>query len=169
MYLIWLWIVAVVVILVVVSMMFRIVVSINEVHILQKNKKSISYGKDQPSGNVYYNRPSWFPFIGLSRIVLPVSNFELPIDEYEAYDKDKVPFSVDVVGFFRISDPIKAAQRISSFDELKKQLNSVLNGAIRWVLAGKDIIEIMENRNAISEAFTKDVENQLTNWGLEIF
>ncbi len=148
-------------------MLFRIVVATNEVHIVQRNKTSISYWKDQGDWNVYYNWPSWFPFIGITKIVLPVSNFNIELSEYEAYDQQKVPFEVDVIWFFRISDPVKAAQRISSFEDLQLQLSSVMNGAIRKVLAWQTIIEIMESRNEISDEFTKEVSSQLMNWWVE--
>lgn len=157
----------IVVITLVVSMMFRVVVATNEVHIVQRNKRSVSYGNDQDAGNVYFSYPSWLPFIGISRIILPVSNFNIELKGYEAYDKQKVPFEVDVIGFFRISDPIKAAQRISSFEDLNNQLSSVMNGAIRKVLAGQEIIKIMESRNIISDEFTNEVKGQLSNWWVE--
>lgn len=152
--------------IVLVSMLFRVVVSTNEVHIIQRNKTSVSYGKDQ-GANVYYNRPSRMPFIGITKIVLPVSNFDISLEWYEAYDKHKVPFEVDVVGFFRISDPVKAAQRISSYEDLKLQLANVVNGSIRKVLSGHEIIDIMESRNTISNEFTEEVEPQLANWWVE--
>lgn len=146
---------------------FRVVVSTNEVHIIQKKTTSISYGRGQAAGNVYYNFPSWIPVIGISRIILPVSNFDITLNGYEAFDKDKVPFRVDVVGFFRIANPIEAAEKIESFEHLKAQLEQIINGAIRTVLAGKTITEIMEARSAISEMFNKEVQPQLVNWGVE--
>lgn len=134
---------------------FRVVVSTNEVHIIQKKKTSISYGKGQEAGNVYYAFPSWIPLVGISRIILPVSNFDITLEGYEAFDKDKVPFRVDVVGFFRISNAVEAAEKIESFEHLKTQLTQIINGAIRTVFSGKTIIEIMEERSTISVLFNK--------------
>lgn len=146
---------------------FRVVVSTNEVHIIQKKKTSISYGKWQEAGNVYYAFPSWIPLIGISRIVLPVSNFDISLDAYEAFDQNKVPFRVDVVGFFRIANPIEAAEKIESFEHLHNQLKLIINGAIRTVLSSKTIIEIMEERSTISQLFNQEVEPQLQNWWVE--
>lgn len=39
----------------------RSVVSTNDVHIVQRGKRTVSYGKDQADGNVYYAWPSWLP------------------------------------------------------------------------------------------------------------
>src|SRR5574344_1674345 len=87
--------------------MFRVVVHTNMVHIVQSKKKTTSYGTGQEGKNVYYAWPSWVPFFGVTVIKLPVSNFDLSLKDYEAYDKDRVPFMVDVTAFFRIKDTSK--------------------------------------------------------------
>lgn len=69
-----------------------------------------------------------------------------------------------MVGFFRIANPVEAAEKIESFEHLKDQLQQIISGAIRTVFSGKTIIEIMEARSAISEMFNKEVQPQLINW-----
>lgn len=145
----------------------RVVVPANEVHTLQRSKTQVSYGKDQSGGNTYYNWPSWIPVLGLERIMLPVSVFDLSLSSYEAYDKERVPFVVDATSFFRISDSNVAAQRVYSFSELKEQLTSVLQGAIRTILASHDIDTIMVDRATFGEQFTQEVGEQLKSWGVE--
>lgn len=81
--------------------MFRVVVSTNDVHIVQSVRKTTSYGKDQPTGNVYYKWPAWWPVIGVKTINLPVSVFDVSLDGYAAYDKGRVPFVIDIMAFFR--------------------------------------------------------------------
>ena len=76
----------------------RRVVPTNEVHIIQSSKTTMSYGKDTENGNTYYEWPSWIPKIGLTKIILPVSVFDLDLQDYEAYDKGRLPFVVDVKG-----------------------------------------------------------------------
>jgi len=104
---------------VIISILFRRVVSTNMVHIVQSRRKTSPYGTGQATGNVYYRWPSWVPFFGITVIALPVSNFDLSLQGYEAYDKDRVPFMVDVVAFFRINDTAIAAQRVASIEELQ--------------------------------------------------
>lgn len=145
----------------------RRVVAPNEVHIVQTRAKTVSYGKDMPGGNTYYDWPSWLPVIGLTKTVLPVSVFDLPLDGYDAYDNDRVPFLVDVVAFFRIEDPNTAAQRVRSFAELEDQLQAIVRGAVRTVLAKHDINQIMIERSKFGEHFTSEVAPQLVNWGVE--
>lgn len=152
--------------LLLVALLLRRVVPTNEVHIVQSGKSTVSYGKDHDSGNTYYEWPSWIPVIGIVKIILPVSVFDEDLEAYEAYDKGRLPFVVDIKAFFRITDSNVAAQRVSSFDELRSQLRAILQGAVRTVLASADIEEIMQGRSQFAELFTSEVEAQLKNWGV---
>lgn len=149
------------------AIIFRRVVATNEVHIVQSRKETKSYGKDTQNGNVYYEWPSFLPFVGITKIVLPVSVFDLELNSYAAYDVGRVPFIVDIQAFFRIKDSNLAAARISSFHELQEQLIGMLQGAARAMLASSEIEDILQGRSAFGEAFTKEVEGQLANWGVE--
>lgn len=144
----------------------RRVVNTNEVHIVQSNKETISYGKDMPKGNTYYEWPSWIPIIGIQVIKLPVSVFSLRLENYEAYDKGRVPFVLDLEAFFRIEDSNVAAQRVANVQDLTNQLRSILQGAARTILASKDIEEIMQGRAEFGDAFTAEVKEQLKSWGV---
>jgi flotillin len=144
----------------------RRVVATNEVHIVQSSKLTKSYGKDTDHGNTYYEWPSWLPILGVSKITLPVSVFDLDLNAYEAYDKGRLPFVVDVKSFFRITDSNVAAQRVASFQELKEQLHAIVQGAVRTILASSDIEAIMQGRSVYGEQFTKEVSEQLSNWGV---
>lgn len=144
----------------------RRVVQTNEVHIVQSKKSTISYGKDQHGGNVYYNIPAWVPVFGVSVITLPVSVFDCDLKSYEAFDKGRLPFVLDVKGFFRVEDSNVAAQRVHSFADLRKQLEAILQGAVRTILAGHDIEAILSGRSQFGEQFTNEVKEQLKNWGV---
>ncbi len=144
----------------------RRVVPVNEVHIVQTRNNTVSYGKGFDS-NTYYEWPSRLPLIGLQKVMLPVSNFAIDLPDYAAYDKERVPFLVHVMAFFRINDSNTAAQRVSSFDELKEQLTAIVQGSVRTVLAGHEIDQIMLDRSRFDEAFTKEVQPQLGGWGVE--
>lgn len=156
---------------------YRRVVEPNEVHIVQSSGKTTIYGK-QPTladgeedtvvkvSNSYMEWPAWWPFIGVQSIVLPLSNFELRLTDYDAYDIGKVPFVVDIVAFFRIDDAAIAAKRVSSLQELHAQLTAILQGAVRTILAKHEIEQIMEDRSTYGEAFTQEVGTQLTAWGV---
>jgi flotillin len=73
-----------------------------------------------------------------------MSIFTVDLNEYQAYDQGKVPFVVDIKAWFRITEASMAAQRIENFEELKDQLDDILKGAVRKILASSDIESIME-------------------------
>lgn len=156
----------VVVVAVVWVLTLRRVVDTNSVHIIQSAKETVSYGKDEKSGNTYYQWPSWMPVIGINVIVLPVSVFSLRLENYEAYDNGRLPFVLDLEAFFRISDSNIAAQRVTDVRNLNSQLTSILQGAARTILASKTIEEIMGGRSEFGEAFTVEVDEQLKAWGV---
>ena len=145
----------------------RRVVPTNEVHIVQRDKATIAYGKDTTNGNVYYQIPSWFPKIGVVVSKLPTIIFDLDLKDYEAYDKEKLPFKVDAKAFFRISDFSLAASRVFAVDELKKQLDGIVKGAVRNVLASDNLESIMVERTKYGVMFTEQVKEQLKEWGVE--
>lgn len=150
-----------------IAVTLRRVVSTNEVHIVQSAKKTTSYGKDTGNGNTYYEWPSFLPLIGITKIVMPVSNFDINLKDYVAYDEGRLPFEVDVTAFFRIADANSAAQKVLSFTELKSQLETIVKGAARKILASNTIDAIMKGRSEFGEQFTLEVKGQLVNWGVE--
>lgn len=152
--------------IVLIALFFRTVVSTNDVHIVQSAKRTVSYGKDQSTGNTYYAWPSWIPRIGIKVIRLPVSVFSVDLDSYDAYDKGRVPFVLDILAFFRIEDANTAAQRVHSFDMLREQLKGILQGATRNILAKSEIEDILEKRSEFGEMFTEATREQLKAWGV---
>ena len=149
-----------------VLMMYRTVVPTNEVHIVQTKKETLSYGKDTKNGNIYYKWPASWPVLGVTSSRLPVSVFDVDLQGYEAYDVGRLPFVVDVKAFFRIEDSNVAAQRVASVTELLEQLTAVVQGAIRAILSGSPIEEILQGRSKFGDAFTKEVETELKSWGV---
>lgn len=144
----------------------RRVVPTNMVHILQYSRKTISYGKGQAGGNVYYEFPAWIPVLGITKRELPVSNFDLNLDAYEAYDQDRVPFVLDIKAFFRIADTNEAANKVGSFGELQDHLKGIVQGAVRSIMANAKLEDIMSERSVYGEKFTNAVSNQLREWGV---
>lgn len=146
---------------------FRVVVSTNDVHIVQSAKKTVPYGKGEVAGNTYYSWPAWVPIVGIRTISLPVAVFKVYLDGYAAYDKGRVPFMIDIMAFFRVTDPNLAAARVSDFNELKAQLQGILQGACRSILARSEIEEILEGRSTFGELFTAEVDSNLSQWGVQ--
>lgn len=154
----------------------RRVVSTNEVHIVRRGKNTLVYGtpergneeqKKQFCGNCYYQFPTSIPVLGVTVTVMPLSIFGIDINDYEAFDKERVPFVADIQSFFRISDYEVAASRISTIAELRKQLLSIVQGAVRSILAQDFLNEIMGERSKYGQQFTDEIKEELKSWGVE--
>lgn len=149
------------------ALIWRRVVPTNEVHIVQSGTHTVSYGSGQVGGNSYYEFPSWIPRFGVTVSKFPLSVFDLNLQNYDAYDVDRLEFLVDIRAFFRISDSQMAAQRVSNFAELKNQLNGVLQGAVRNVLAKYTLDHIMTDRATMGAEFSRVVDDGLKEWGVQ--
>lgn len=153
----------------------RRVVAPNEVHIVRQGRKTLIYGNvddtpnvvDVSAGNSYYEWPVWIPVLGVNVSVLPLSVFDIDLNNYNAYDKDRLPFVVDIQAFFRISNYKLAATRIKDFSELRSQLTGILEGASRSLLANEQLECIMGERAEYGSKFTNAVREQLANWGVQ--
>jgi flotillin len=149
-----------------VAIILRRVVPTNMVHIVQSSKSTTAYGNNKDYGNTYYAWPSWVPKIGVEVTQLPESIFQVVLENYEAYDQARLPFVVDVTAFFRIEKAETAARRVSSFEELNEQLNAVLQGAVRRVLATNPLETILQSRSDLGNQFTQEVQEQISEWGV---
>ena len=148
------------------AFIWRRVVPTNMVHIVQSSKKTVSYGRGRVDGNTYYAIPSFIPFFGVTVTHFPESIFDISLRDYEAYDTGRLPFVVDIKAFFRIADSQIAAQRVANFPELQGQLMGVLQGAVRGILGNNKLENIMQDRSNLGEMFTKEVNDQLQEWGV---
>ena len=144
----------------------RRVVPTNMVHIVQSKKASTPYGRGKPAGNTYYEWPSWIPVVGVTVTQFPESIFQVNLGDYEAYDSARLPFVVDVTAFFRVDAAEVVAQRVSHFNELNTQLLSVLQGAVRRILATNKLEDIMQERAMLGQQFTDEVKSQISEWGV---
>lgn len=154
----------------------RRVVPTNEVHIVRRGNKTQVYGTPEQGnteqakqfcGNSYYQFPVSIPILGVTVTVMPLSIFGIDINDYEAFDKDRVPFVVDIQSFFRIANYEVAASRIGQIAELRKQLLSIVQGAVRSILAKDLLNEIMGERSKYGKQFTDEVVDELKAWGVE--
>ena len=158
------------IILVLYILSLRRIVPTNEVHIVQRTKDTISFGRDGTDnmGNTYYQIPAWVPKYGVVVSKLPTTVIDIDISNYDAYDKDRLPFVLDIKAFFRISDFNKAATRVFTINELKDQLTSIVKGAARSILAKENLELIMSERNKYGDMFTELVSAQLKEWGVTV-
>jgi flotillin len=164
----WFFILIVFVTILYIVTQLRKVVPTNEVHVVQRKKDSVPYGKGMTAGNVYLAWPAWVPMFGIEVQRLPLSIFDLQLNGYKAYDVWKVPFQVDITAFFEISEPGLAAEKVFSIAELKEQLTETVKWVVRKILAERDIVEIMESRSEIKDKFYEEVLWAVKSWWVEL-
>lgn len=128
--------------------------------------KKVKVETKEYAGNVYYEVPTWVPRFGVAVRSLRAVVFSVELTDYYAYDKNKVPFLVDVVAYFRISDFRKAASRIEDEKVLQAQLENIVKGAVRTVLGQDELENIMVKRTTYGDQFTTQVRQNLEEWGL---
>ncbi|WP_343653555.1 SPFH domain-containing protein [Herbaspirillum sp.] len=157
---------AVLLLVFVIAITLRRVVPTNMVHIVQTSHSSTPYGRGKPAGNAYYAWPSWLPKLGITVTEFPESIFQVALNDYEAYDKERLPFVIDAVAFFRVDNAETAAQRVATFDALHTDLKAVLQGAVRRVLATNALEDIMQSRAELGAQFTMEVKEQISQWGV---
>ena len=150
------------------AVLLRRVVPTNMVHIVQTTRSSTPYGRGKPAGNTYYAFPSWVPKLGITVTEFPESIFQVALNNYEAYDQARLPFVLDAVAFFRVDNAETAAQRVASFNALKTDLQAVLQGAVRRVLATNALEDIMQSRAELGAQFTAEVQEQISQWGVAV-
>lgn len=150
----------------VLMMVWRRVVPTNEYHIVQRSNKTIEYGKDRPAWNSYYAIPSFIPIFWVTVQVMPWTIFDITIKNYDAFDSGRVPFMVDIAGFFRIDNPAIAAQRIKTIDELNSQLEAIVSSVARTILGKMDINEILETRSSLWDSFKEEIYKNVSEFGL---
>lgn len=146
----------------------RRIVSADEVHVVQRNNTSDVYGSaaEENKGNTYYEFPVWVPKLGVAVKRLSTAIFDVKLTEYDAYDKDRLPFLVDIQAYFRINSFKTAANKVNNTDELNNQLKGIVQGAVRSLLAKEDLESIMSERAKYGEMFTHEVADQLKEWGV---
>ena len=147
-------------------MSWRRVVPTNEYHIVQRSNKTIEYGKDRPVGNSYYAIPSFIPIFWVNVQVMQWTIFDITINNYDAFDSGRVPFMVDIAGFFRIDNPAIAAQRIKTINELNSQLEAIVSSVARTILGKMDINDILETRSSLWDSFMEEISKNVREFGL---
>lgn len=147
----------------------RKVVPNNKVHIIEKENKSIIYWKGYKWWNSYFSWPAYIPFIWwIKTKILPLSVFNLKIKSYKTYDKTRVPFLIDIIWFFKISDPIANSQNIESIKDLEIKLNDIFKLSIIKVFEEKNIIEIFEKIKKVDKEILDTLNKEIKSWWIEV-
>lgn len=116
-----------------------------------------------------------------SRTLRPGPNLILPIVEWtrtvdmrivtqeipkqQVITKDNVPVSINGVVYYQVANAEIAVIKVQDY---RYALSQYAQAALRDVIGGMSLDELLAEREQISQAIQKNVEAQSKNWGLEV-
>jgi len=113
----------------------------------------------------------YIPFL-MKRIILPLTNVKMAIDNIHLNDAEVAPFICDVITWITIENPISAAEKLSSqgdgFSMLKEDLINIVQSVARTVSMKQEILDIMRDRESFSKAVFAEVDPLLKKWGVDL-
>lgn len=89
----------------------------------------------------------------------------IDIPRQQAITKDNVPVSINGVVYFKVKDATKA---IINVQDYLYAVSQYAQTALRDVVGGMSLDEVLAERQKIGEQIASIVEKQSTNWGLDI-
>ena len=116
----------------------------------------------------YFYVPSWVPLIGRSVRIMDITIKELVIEDQETYEKDQARYLVNSSTKYRIDDVTKAAETFTTDKELRKQLEEIIQSAIRAITVRYNVTDVRANKKKMSEEIEKEIRDDLKEWGLKL-
>ena len=145
----------------------RKIVPTNEVHVIQNGNKTIVYGKNTKTGNVYYAVPTWVPKWGVTITKLPSTVINLSLKDFFVRDKNMLPFLVNIKAYAVVEDFIPAANRVFTIGELKEHLTGTIQSIVTSTFAKEPLKDIIEKRTEYNDGFTNECTPQFQEWGVK--
>ena len=89
----------------------------------------------------------------------------LDISKQDIITKDNIPITADTSVFYKVINPQYATTKIENF---MRAVFNYTQGALRDVIGGMALDEILTQREKISQEIRKVVDEETRDWGIEI-
>jgi len=150
--------------LVVIIVIFVIILIVSSIKTVTEYKRRIvfRYGK--------YNRTVGpgivfiLPFIEKS-LEVDMRIKTQDIDRQDIITKDNIPITADTSVFYKVINPQYARVKIENY---MKAIMNYTQGALRDVIGGMELDEVLTQREKISKEIRKVVDEETREWGVEI-
>jgi len=176
-----LWAILTIVMIVIIAVAFvrwsYTVVPPHEAHVV------VSRGKGK---KVYCSRPLeghklqsayWHVPILQQRLILPLENIRIEIDNIPLRDQLMAKFSGDVICYLSVVDPLLAAEKLgrieaeegkTGFPRIESEVGKLIESITRNASMSMEVYEIMRHRDAFSQEVKKRVNDPLREWGVQL-
>lgn len=112
---------------------------------------------------------------GIERVdVMSLEPFNVNINLQNALSNNGVPVNVEAVGLVRIGSADEAVQTAvqrfltSDPDALQKQINDILSGSLRGIIATMTIEDLNSNRETLARSVVEEAGTDLARIGMEV-
>ena len=148
------------------ALSLRQVVPPDYIHAVTYSSGRVYYGA--PGTKMSYIRwPSWVPYWGVDVKVLPTWIIERKLTAHRAWDKNNLPFVLDITAFFKMDlEHVDLAFRsVENLNTFKQHLTEVFEGVVRNLLAKYDILQILKERSVLAETFKLAIGKSVEEFG----
>ena len=134
------------------------------IKVIQQYETGIKFRLGRFAGTLNPGLNLVIPLIEWVKVVdMRVITIDIP--KQQAITKDNVPVSINGVVYFKVADASKAILKVQDYAYAVSQYAQT---ALRDVIGGMTLDEILAERTKIGEEIEKIVERETLNWGIEV-
>jgi len=153
------------------------VVPPHEAHVVVSKGKGKHVYCSRPLEGVKLQSAYWYIPMLKQRLVIPLKNIRIEIDNIPLRDKLMAKFSGDVICFLSVVDPLLAAEKLGKieaeegkigFPRIEAEVGRLIQAITRNASMSMEVYEIMRHRDAFSQEVKKRVNDPLKQWGVQL-
>jgi len=159
-----------------------VVVPPHQVHVVVRGRtKTVYMSRDGYSASYFY-----IPMI-MARIILPLEQIPISVNQMSLHDKDFAPFRCNIVAWLIVDEPTVAAERIGEImtvedlreldkekliqavsTRLSRDISPLIQSVSRTSAMKLTIVQIFQDRKLIAKQIEEDIDVSLKKWGLTL-
>ncbi len=153
------------------------VVPPHEAHVVVSKGKGKKVYCSRPVEGVKLQSAYWYIPILKERLVIPLQNIRIEIDNIPLRDQLMAKFSGDVECFLSVVDPLLAAEKLgeiraeegkTGFPRIEAEVGRLIQAITRNASMSMEVYEIMRHRDTFSQEVKKRVNDPLEQWGVQL-
>ena len=139
-------------------------IMLNSIKIIYQYERGVKFRLGKYVGTLKPGLNFVIPLLETMRKVdMRIKTIDIPTQE--VMTSDNVPVKVNGVVYFKVKDPVKATIEIQDYTYAVSQYAQT---ALRDVVGGVELDEVLEKREQIGEKIGKIVDVETDSWGIDI-